>query len=243
MDPDGKKILRFAVCEDDDGDAAALREILTSVCPCEVVRFSSGEAFGDANPAGRFDVVLMDIFLGGATGVEVARRLRAADDNVEIVFVTSSEDHALDGYAVNAAQYVVKPFDRARIEAVMETVVRRLEAARGEVLSITENRRRRDLPLRGILYVASEGQACVIRTRGEQIRTYISIEALAAALPPPRFLRCHRGYVVNLDQVRYLEDGDFIMSNGERVYISVKNFRKVKSAYEARLFERVRRGG
>jgi hypothetical protein len=43
--------------------------------------------------------------------------------------------------------------------------------------------------------------------------------------------------------VRYLEDGDFVMSDGERVYISVKNFRKVKSAYEERLFERARRGG
>lgn len=243
MGPDEKNILRFAICEDDDSDAKALRDIVTGAYACEAVRFSSGESFWSSDPAGRFDVVLMDVFLGGATGVDVSRKLRAADDRVEIVFVTSSEDHALDGYAVNAAQYVVKPFDRERIEAVLEGVVRRLEAMRGEVLSITENRRRRNLPLRDILYVAADGPVCTIRTRDEHIRTYLAIEALAAALPPPRFLRCHRAYVVNLDHVRYLEDGDFVMSDGERVYISVKNFRKVKSAYEERLFERARRGG
>ena len=236
-----KTALRVAICEDDAADAEALRAIVSGACSCEVECFSSGEAFLEASPAGRFDLAFMDVFLGGATGVEVSRRLREEDDCVEIVFVTFSEEFALDGYAVNAVQYVVKPFDRERIEAVLALVARRMEAAWGEVLSITENRRRRDLPLRSIVYAAAEGQVCTIRTKHERVRTYMPIDELSAQLPPPRFLRCHRGYVVNLDQVRRLEGGDFVMSNGDRVYISVRNFRKVKAAYEERLFARARR--
>lgn len=240
MDSAAKPVMRVAVCEDDEADAEALHRIVLETLPCEVLCFASGEAFLEADPAGRFDLVFMDVFLGGLSGVEISRRLREADERVEIAFVTTSEAHALDGYAVRAARYIVKPFERAQVAEALRAAAERAERERGEVLSVVENRRRRDLPLRDILYVAAERQVCVIHTLHETLRTYAPLEALAASLPAPRFLRCHRAYIVNLDQVRRLEGGDFLVSNGDRVYISVRSFRKMRAAYEERLFERAR---
>ena len=237
-----KNAIRVAICEDDPIDAETLCRIARDSIPCEVHRFASGEAFLNADPAGRYDVVLMDIYLGDLNGVEVLRRLRDADKRVEIVFVTNSESHALDGYGLKAARYIVKPFDREQIEEALLTVAKKIESMRGEVLSVVRNRRRFDLPLRDILYVAAQKQVCTICTQRETLKIYSSINALEASLTPPRFLRCHRSYVVNLDQVCHLDNGDFVMSNGDHVYVSVRSFRRMKAVYEARLFERARYG-
>jgi DNA-binding LytR/AlgR family response regulator len=67
----------------------------------------------------------------------------------------------------------------------------------------------------------------------------MTIDALEKLLPPPRFLRSHRSFIVNLDHVDELEE-DFIMDNGEIAYVAVKNHRKIKHAYDDYLFSSAR---
>lgn len=77
----------------------------------DILEFDSGEAFLTAASRQRFGVAFMDIYMSGASGIEVAHELRKRDRNCLIVFTTVSKDHALDGFKVRAMQYLVKPFD------------------------------------------------------------------------------------------------------------------------------------
>ncbi|MDR0459216.1 MAG: LytTR family transcriptional regulator DNA-binding domain-containing protein, partial [Coriobacteriales bacterium] len=90
-----------------------------------------------------------------------------------------------------------------------------------------------------ILFIESSNRRSLVHTDSEVYSTTMTIDALEKLLPSPRFLRSHRSYVVNLDRVDEVSD-DFIMDNGTVAYITVKNHRKIKRAYEDYVFSRVR---
>ena len=238
-------VLSVAICDDDAGDAEALRELIRVCRPCETACYGSGEALLaalGATPARRFDVVFMDVYMGGMDGVETAQRLREAAPGTEIVFVTTSEDHALDAYGLNAAQYLVKPASRDAVLRAFRAALRNIGSRTGGVVRIREGRGERALQARDILYVESTERGARIHTAQGPVETSAPIGEIEGALPPERFLRCHQSYVVNFEHVRQIAGGDFIVSSGDRVYVNVKNARKIRSAYEDYLFRRARGG-
>lgn len=112
--------LRIAICEDDACDSSALRGYIEKSSPdAEISFFGSGEDFIASSSAGAYDLVFMDIYLGGKTGVVAAKTLRELDMRVEIVFTTSSQEHALDAYRVRASRYLVKPVDEGEVRQIL----------------------------------------------------------------------------------------------------------------------------
>ena len=71
--------------------------------------YRSGQSFLDHWTAGQYDVIILDIFMGGITGVEVAKVIRRTDMNVKLVFCSHSNEFATESYEVNAQYYLVKP--------------------------------------------------------------------------------------------------------------------------------------
>lgn len=71
--------------------------------------FPNGETFLASFTVGSFDIVFLDIYMDGLSGMETAQKLRALDASCRIVFVTTSPDFAVDSYDVNAAFYLLKP--------------------------------------------------------------------------------------------------------------------------------------
>lgn len=241
--------LRIAICEDIADDAARLIKLIEeSGVSTQVSLFESGEVFLAASPSGRFHLLFMDIYMGDLTGAETARKFRETDERCQIVFTTTSEDHATDGYSVDAMQYLVK-HDKGKsglkrltpenITNVLHKVVRLLEKTAAQVCSIIVDGQRRDVPLRDILYADVLDKRCHLHIRGEAgtetLITVMTIDELAAMLPPPRFLRCHRSNIVNLEHVVKIER-DFIMRNGDTVYIRRGDLAKCRQ-YEKALDE------
>ena len=91
--------------------------------------FSDGGEFFALWHPGDFDVLFLDCCLpDGESGMDIARRVRAADDEVPIIFVTSSADYAVEGYDVEAVGYVVKPPCADAVAAALERAVARQAA-------------------------------------------------------------------------------------------------------------------
>lgn len=74
--------------------------------------YTSGEELLRQFSAGRYDLIFLDIYMGGMSGVETAKRIRALDKNVMLVFVTTSNEFASESYAVKANFYLLKPVGR-----------------------------------------------------------------------------------------------------------------------------------
>ena len=85
-----------------------------------VAAFDSGEAFLSAAREEPFTLAFLDVYMEPVDGLETARSLRRFDRECLLVLSTSSKDHALEGYRVQAVQYLVKPYDTAELEGTSD---------------------------------------------------------------------------------------------------------------------------
>ena len=115
--------LPIAIVEDQTPDAQRLEELLQQQLPeAECTWFACGDDFlrAAAEP-GLYAVVFLDICMAGTNGIETARRLRQADPEVLIVFVTSSPEYVWDAFPVHPFDYLLKPF---RDQDLMSAIAR-----------------------------------------------------------------------------------------------------------------------
>ncbi|WP_040196750.1 LytR/AlgR family response regulator transcription factor [Candidatus Soleaferrea massiliensis] len=105
--------MRIAVCGDDAADLKRMngfvsRFITENLLQAEIECFSEARQMLLQYRKKTYDL-LLDIYMNGPSGVEAADALRKAGSGCEIIFVTNSLDHALDGYRLKAMEYLVKP--------------------------------------------------------------------------------------------------------------------------------------
>jgi two-component system LytT family response regulator len=163
----------------------------------------------------RPDVVFMDIQMPELTGLEVLRRLRCTP---QIVFTTAYDQYAVTAFELNAVDYLLKPFTRARfdaavarllespaaprdvVEAALSQAALRKEA-RLERILVRDRGRIFPLSLNEIEYLKADSKYTAIAARGQTFLVRIGISELEVQLDPSRFIRVHRSALVNLDFV------------------------------------------
>lgn len=161
------------------------------------------------------DVVFMDIQMPELTGLEVLRRLRCMPD---IVFTTAYDQYAVTAFELNAVDYLLKPFTRARFDAAVArllesppmpreivdaALVQATRRAPGRLERILVRDRGRIFPLslNEIEYLKADSKYTAIIARGQTFLVRIGISELEVQLDPARFIRIHRSALVNLDFV------------------------------------------
>lgn len=235
--------LQIALCEDDKEELERLvRLIREGSVPVRVTAFGSGEAFLQDYRPGRFDMVLMDIYMGGISGVEAVRRLREQEPELPVAFVTSSQDHALDGYRLKVAKYIEKPVTQADMDdAIALAAGRRAQAA----VEVILQGKKLQLPVSRLVSVEQKAHYLLFRFEGggtEQAKGRLDeLEPQLAGFP---FFRSHKSYLANLSYVAGIDQEllVFCMKDGQSVYILRNRMKKAKDAWEDWLFAQARKG-
>ncbi|MEG0378174.1 MAG: response regulator, partial [Eubacterium sp.] len=106
--------MRIAVVDDLPADRAWLAKKLKDYMDKRAIAytlfpFASGEDFLESAKCARFDIVFMDIYMNGMTGIQTADALRYLDMDCKLVFLTTSEEHLRQGYSMNPCHYLIKP--------------------------------------------------------------------------------------------------------------------------------------
>lgn len=169
----------------------------------------------------RPEVVFMDIQMPEMTGLEVLRRL---DYLPHIVFTTAYDQYAVTAFELNAVDYLLKPFTRARFaEAVsrlleggpppqeaLDGALLQVQAGPARLERILVRDRGRIFPLAAseIEYMKADSKYTVIVARGQHFLVRIGISELESQLDPQRFIRVHRSALVNLDFVESMRADD-----------------------------------
>lgn len=215
---------RLAVCEDEKENREALcllcGELLEELeVEHAVSAFPSAEALEAALCAGQvFDMLCLDILMDGKSGMELARELREYDDRVSILFITSSEAHLKEGYAVRPVQYLFKPVQREELKQALETDLRLYHQPRN--LTLRSSGQTVALQLSDILYFESRDHALNVRTSKGVQTFWISLSEVERLLPPGRFCRCHNSYLVNMEHIVQIGRREVTLSNGETLPVS-----------------------
>lgn len=235
--------LKIAIVDDD----AAIRGQLQAGIEEQLGRtvqfsgFPDGETFLAAWRPGAFDLVILDIFMGALTGMDVAEKLRETDRDVRIVFCTTSNEYASESYAVNACYYLRKPNEKDGIRIMLD----RVDLGGLERLRTVRLPDGSSVILRDIVFADCAAHCVTLHGRHGDTRTvraaFAQIEALLCAYP--YFLSPSKGLIVDLYEVASQNAGSFTMSDGTIVPISRRKAKEVTDAYSTFLFSRLRSGG
>ncbi|MFA5576039.1 MAG: LytTR family DNA-binding domain-containing protein [Tissierellaceae bacterium] len=235
-------LLHIAICEDNQKDMERLYScIMESNIGLSCREFLSGEDFLEDFSPGKYDVIFLDIYMGGIKGIDVAREIRKADQTVTIIFTTTSTEYTLESYRLRAASYLEKPVSQEDVQGILSLALakRRTES----YISLMIDGANRALPLDRILYFELQNHAVMIYTHSEVLRTSQSVKIdHIDSLLPAHFFRCHHSYIVNLGYVKEI-DRDmaiFIMQDNSRVHIRRRDLKRAVRAYEDFLFTKTR---
>ena len=180
--------------------------------------FANAESFLESDHS-RFDLVIMDIDMPGINGVDAARQLRQEGNHVVLMFVTNMPQYALNGYEVEAVDYVLKPLSYHDFALKMQKASRYVQRNRDADIPLQTVDGLVSLRTSEILYVESDLHYLVYHTTRGDWKVRGSMAKAEKALLPLRFTRCNSGFLVNLRHVQAIEKED-VLIGGQRLKIS-----------------------
>ena len=204
-------MIRIAMVEDE----AAVREQLQGYIQrytrqygteFAVTEFSDGVEILDAyRPV--YDIVLLDVEMKHLDGMETARRIRELDRDVVLLFITNMAQYAIKGYAVGALDYLLKPVPYFAFSQQLQKAEEKLRRRTRHYLAVPVEGGLRRLDTAQIYYMESEGHRVHFYTEEGEFSAPGALKTFEEKLADLPFARCNSGYLVNLAQVKSVQQG------------------------------------
>lgn len=226
--------MRIAVCDDEELFRIEFKSVLDKVlinAEYDIDTFSGGSSLYEAFLKNPFDLVFLDIEMLGIDGITLAKRLRAVSENVQIVFLTSHIEYALEGYEVNALRYLVKPVDMNKLSEVLKYIQDKKNNSRQ--IMIKQEGEDIVIDISDIIYMESMDKNVRIVTSKSEYITRYNISDYEEELKNSGFLRIHRGYLISLSKVKKIVKNDVVMDGDISLPVSRSNIKTLKDALYA----------
>lgn len=226
--------MRIAVCDDEELFRIEFKSVLDKVlinAEYDIDTFSGGSSLYEAFLKNPFDLVFLDIEMPGLDGITLAKRLRAVSENVQIVFLTSHIEYALEGYEVNALRYLVKPVDMNKLSEVLKYIQDKKNNSRQ--IMIKQEGEDIVIDISDIIYMESMDKNVRIVTSKSEYITRYNISDYEEELKNSGFLRIHRGYLISLSKVKKIVKNDVVMDGDISLPVSRSNIKTLKDALYA----------
>ena len=179
------------------------------------------------------DLLFVDINMPDMNGLEFVRSI---DSGHYIVFTTAHPEFALEGFKLNAIDYLLKPFSYEEFMKATQKVIplvdlverchaaesaiaqNEAEAADKEVISVKADYKTQLVKVADIVYLESAGEYVRLHIEGSStITTLFRLKNMETTLPADGFLRVHRSYIVNLKRIASYTKGRSFVDNGEYI--------------------------
>ena len=220
-------MISIAIVEDEELYAKQLQQFLHQYEEenkemFDITVYSDGDQIVNKYKS-QYDIILMDVEMKFMDGMSAAEEIRKMDTEVVIIFITNMPQYAIQGYRVDALDYVLKPVSYFAFTQRIDRALTRLKKREKKYLTIAVKGGMMKLDLSEICYVEVQDHDLIYHTVGQDYRTKGTMrdaeESLADGMKEERFFRCNRCYLVNLDFVENFQGSD-ITVNGDCIQVS-----------------------
>lgn len=234
--------MKIAICDDSAEQTESLKRNLSAISKSNNVKikcdaYQSGEELaGVYKKHKKYDVIFLDMEMGGLNGIETANIIRKTDENVIIIFVTGHTQYMRESFKCQPFRFLVKPVEISELESVFNDIRKKLSTQK-VALSIIEKKAAIRIACEDIIYCESYGHCVLIHTKEDTYKTRGSLSVLYEKLDSMQFCRVHSSYIVNFNYVKYLcGDHAELSFDGTNIPIS-RSYRKTVSAEFTKFIE------
>lgn len=226
--------LRVVVADDEPVAAESLAAELRRL-GCDVVAVArSGAAVIDACATLRPAACFTDVSMPGTDGLAVARGLRDVSPGVRVVFVSAHPHFAVEAYAADVVDFVLKPVRRPRLADAVDRVKRsRLDPDSGDRLLVPERGTVHLVPIRDIEWVQADGYYLWLHTAARAWMLRERMHRIECRLSNAGFLRVHRSALVRRTAIVTLDtagaDPTVVLQSGARVRVARDRLAEVRT--------------
>ncbi|MPM35306.1 Transcriptional regulatory protein YpdB [bioreactor metagenome] len=234
-------MIRIAICDDELQELDRSHSYLAAYMQkhpqyeIKVHSFSAPlELLSFVTEHGGFDILLLDIFMAGMLGTYAARELRQLGDNSEIIFITTSRDHAIEAFEVEAAQYLVKPFAEARIYAALDKIIQRIDRERRVIVTLKTSEGITRIAPRDVAFTETgrNNYQIVHTIQGKKIEVRMTASELFELLSQNKFfVRCGASLNLNLKYIRQISKNTITFDTGEYITYPYRSYQKLKEEF------------
>ena len=232
-------MLKIAICDDENLYCQEAERMLQcyleeKAVPCQADAFDVPSELLDLTEQGTvYDVYLLDIYMPGVTGMSIATELRSRGVKSPIIFLTSSTDHALEAFGVDATHYLLKPYTKDHFYAAMDKAMQRISTHKDDTIVLKVDNEYRSISVSRIQFCAAEDKyQRFYLENGERLLVRISGTELYKQLSEFEcFYRCGRGHIVNLDHISKVSQDSAVFKGGVKLVLPHKVLAGLRTAF------------
>jgi two-component system, LytTR family, response regulator len=208
---------RCMIVDDEPVAIRVIRQHLDKMAHYEVVHCSK-----DARDASEYlshsavDLLLLDIEMPELTGIQLFESL---EEPPELILVTAHRDYAVEGFELNALDYLMKPVSFPRLVQALERFEQtslKIGSSRGDTMDfvyVTVDRKKKKILLKDIIYIESFKDYIRIFTNKGKIITRETTTDFEQRLPTGSFLRIHRSFIINMNKIDTVSHDEISLGN------------------------------
>lgn len=228
--------LKCAIIDDEFLARKYLKDYISKLPMLELVGdFNSPLKAMELIKSGGVDLIFLDIQMPDITGIEF---LKTMDKAPHVVLTTAYEEYALEGYELNVADYLLKPFSFERflkaVNKVQELAEKNLKVQsetsnpglanqkpqlKEDHLIIRADRKLYKINYEDLIYIEGQKAYVTFHTKKKNITALASLKELEEQLPTSFFIRIHKSYIVSIHEIETLE-GNQVEIGGLRLPVS-----------------------
>ena len=236
---EGDVVLKIAICDDEKKFCDSAERMLNLYMEDKGLQFQvdvfnvPSELVDMTEKGTIYDIYLLDIYMPGVTGMSIATELRSRGVKSPVIFLTSSTDHALEAFGVDATHYLLKPYSRENFCVGMDKAMQSITSHKDDSIVLKVDNEYRSIPVSGIIYCEAEDKyQRLYLENGERLLVRISGMELYKLLSEfDSFYHCGRAHILSLDYISRVTADGVIFKNGTQLKLPHTVLAELKKAF------------
>lgn len=234
-------MIRVAICDDNETELSRTK-VMTNVYavgnPELEIQLSTFQDPNELleiirNRQDTFDILLLDIYVPELTGLQLAHKVREMNDQCQLIFTTSSENHAIEAFSLHAAHYLLKPFTKDQLEDALSKAVAAVKGNQQRNIILKTSTGLRKIDITNIIYSETDRHIQnIYLVDNERIQVRLSNGELFKVLSiDSRFFKCGSTYIINLGRITEISTKQILFDDGKTLPVQRRQYRELLERY------------